>query len=50
METHISAAAEVLAPGGSLDAIGFACTSGPVAIGADVVRAKSKRHDRECRW
>jgi maleate isomerase len=37
MRDHLSAAASVLVPGGPLDAIGFCCTSGSVAIGADQV-------------
>ena len=37
MESHLAAAAATLVPGGRLDAIGFSCTSGSVAIGPDVV-------------
>lgn len=40
MERHLAFGAEVLVPGGPLDAVGFSCTSGTVSIGTDVVRER----------
>ena len=37
---HLTEGARLLAPGGPLAAIGFSCTSGTVAVGADEARAK----------
>jgi maleate isomerase len=40
MADHLAAATAVLVPGGPLNAIGFSCTSGSVAIGPDTVAAR----------
>ncbi len=37
---HLTEGARLLAPGGPLAAIGFSCTSGTVAVGADQARTK----------